>query len=240
MQDERSRIQAIFFDAADTLFVVRGSVGQIYSQIALRRGIRTDPERLDQNFRAAFARLSKGLFSEPYAESLGADRRWWFGVVREVIGAYLPAEGLKSYFDELYEFFRTRDAWLVYPDARETLTELRARGFRLGVISNFDSRLRDILSNLSLGSFFEQAAISWEVGASKPDSRIFRRALEAMRVSPDRALHVGDSLLGDVEGARNAGLTPILLDRRGIHSGYRGCPVIRDLTGLKDLEALRL
>ena len=240
MQDTRSRIQAIFFDAADTLFEVRGSVGQVYSQMALRRGIRIDPERLDQNFRAAFARLSKGLFSESYTEYLGADRRWWFGVVREVVGAYLPAEGLKSYFDELYEFFRTRDAWLVYSDVRETLTELRTRGFRLGVISNFDSRLRDILSNLGLGSFFEQAALSWEVGASKPDSRIFRRALEAMQVSPDQALHVGDSLLSDVEGARKVGLTPILLDRRGIHSGYLGCPVIRDLTGLKDLEALRL
>jgi putative hydrolase of the HAD superfamily len=180
------------------------------------------------------------LFSESYTEYLGADRRWWFGVVREVVGAYLPAEGLKSYFDELYEFFRTRDAWLVYSDVRETLTELRTRGFRLGVISNFDSRLRDILSNLGLGSFFEQAALSWEVGASKPDSRIFRRALEAMQVSPDQALHVGDSLLSDVEGARKVGLTPILLDRRGIHSGYLGCPVIRDLTGLKDLEALRL
>jgi putative hydrolase of the HAD superfamily len=240
MQDTRSRIQAIFFDAAGTLFEVRGSVGQVYSQIALRRGIRIDPERLDQNFQAAFARLSKGLFAESYTECLGADRRWWFEVVREVIGAYLPAEGLKSYFDELYEFFRTRDAWLVYPDVRETLTELRARSFRLGVISNFDSRLRDILSNLGIGSFFEQAVLSWEVGASKPDSRIFRRALEAMQVLPGQAVHVGDSLLSDVGGARKVGLNPILLDRRGIHSGYRGCPVIRDLTRLKDPEALRL
>lgn len=240
MQDRRSSIEAIFFDAADTLFEVRGSVGRIYSQIALRRGVQIDPKRLDQNFRTSFARLSKGLFSESYTEYLGADRRWWFGVVQEVIGAYLPADGLKSYFDELYEFFRTPDAWLVYPDVTETLTELRARGFRLGVISNFDTRLRDILSNLGIGSFFEQAAISWEAGASKPDSRIFQRALEAMQVSPEQALHVGDSIPRDVEGARKAGLTPVLLDRRGIHFGYRGCRVIRDLTGLKDSKALRL
>jgi putative hydrolase of the HAD superfamily len=179
--------------------------------------------------------LSKGLFSESYTEYLGADRRWWFGVVQEVIGAYLPAENLESYFDELYEFFRTPEAWFVYPDVLETLIELRARGFRLGVISNFDSRLRDILSSLGIGSFFEQAAISWEVGASKPDSRIFRRALEAMQVSPDQALHVGDSILSDVEGARKVGLTPVLLDRNGIHSGYRNCRVIRDLTELCQL-----
>ena len=53
-----------------------------------------------------------------------------------------------------------------------------------------------------------------------------------MQIPPFEALHVGDSIQEDFEGARNAGINPVLLDRRGIHSGWTGCLVIRNLSEL--------
>ena len=108
---------------------------------------------------------------------------------------------------------------MLYPDARETIAALRERGIRIAVVSNFDSRLITILEGLGVASSFEDIFVSSSVGYAKPDRRIFDFVLKAWQLTPEHVLHVGDSLKNDVEGAGNAGIKSILVDRKGAHHG---------------------
>ncbi len=225
-----NEITTVFFDAVGTLIRVRGSVGQVYSRIARHHGTPVEPETLDDRFRNAFAiRSAEPL---PKDAEAGAERRWWFELVREIADGLIPDSRIEPYFDELYRFFGTAGAWLLYPDVKPELERLRAGRFRLGVISNFDSRLVTVLAGLGIGRFFDRITLSWETGASKPDLRIFRKALEEMQADPAEAMHVGDSVSEDVDGAERAGLLPVLLDRRGTFREWTRTVRIRSLAEL--------
>src|SRR6185436_9705794 len=103
----------------------------------------------------------------------------------------------------------------VFPEAAGTIRAVKERGLRVGIISNWDSRLRTLLASLGLADEFETIVVSCEVGAEKPAPAIFAAALATMDVRPDEAFHVGDDLAADYHGARDAGLDSALLVRRG-------------------------
>ncbi|MFQ5552448.1 MAG: HAD family hydrolase [Thermoplasmata archaeon] len=105
----------------------------------------------------------------------------------------------------------------LFDDVRSTLTGLEAEGYRLGVISNATHNLPEGLEKLDLTRHFESITYSYAVGAEKPDPRIFRSALSAMEVSPSAAVHIGDHVKADVQGALRVGITPMLIDRKGKH-----------------------
>ena len=96
-----------------------------------------------------------------------------------------------------------------------TFTELRRRGFRLGVISNFDERLPRLLDALGLAAHLDAAVHSSAVGVEKPHPAIFEQLLHDLELPPAAVVHVGDSRRDDVEGAQAIGLHGLLLDRRG-------------------------
>jgi putative hydrolase of the HAD superfamily len=102
-----------------------------------------------------------------------------------------------------------------YDDAVPALRELRAKGHGLVVVSNWDCALPDWLGPSGLLELVDGVVTSAEVGVAKPDARVFRRALELASVDSGEAVHVGDSLDNDVEGARAAGIRAVLVQRDG-------------------------
>ncbi len=224
--------EVIFFDAGGTLFEVRGGVGTIYSEIAARYGVGIQPKEVDELFRTVFlAKTSMGL-PPVTGDSASAERRWWFALVKQVCAGRMPESTFPAYFEELYDYFRSADAWLLYPDVLPALERLQFMGFRMGIISNFDSRLREIVANLGIAPLIEQIITSWSARASKPDPRIFRKAAADFQIAPSQATHVGDSVREDIEGAKSAGLNAILIDRNGSHPQWNQTRRIRSLTGL--------
>jgi putative hydrolase of the HAD superfamily len=115
-----------------------------------------------------------------------------------------------------------------FPDALEGLGDLRERGHSLVVVSNWDCSLPDWLGPTGLLELVDGVVTSADVGAAKPDPTIFRRALELAGVDGAGAVHVGDSLDNDVEGARAAGIRSILIRRDG--TGPAGVETVRALT----------
>jgi putative hydrolase of the HAD superfamily len=136
------------------------------------------------------------------------------------------------FFDELYTRFAAATAYRLYPETLSVLTQLRQEGYMVGVISNWDSRLTAILEGLGLTEHLHHVTISALVGWEKPHRAVFDHALQAVSVSPSRALHIGDSLREDIQGAAQAGLQPLWIQRQeASESAY---PVIRDLNGVLD------
>ena len=113
----------------------------------------------------------------------------------------------------------------------DTLEALHGRGLKLGVISNWDPRLPDLLDRLRLSRFFDAVVYSSAVGVEKPDPRIFEEALRLLGVTAGEALHVGDGRLEDVEGAQAVGMCALHLTRG------RGTGDLRDLSSLPGLLA---
>ena len=105
--------------------------------------------------------------------------------------------------------------FFAYPDAGPALTALRDAGIARVVVSNWDWSLHERLAETGLAPLVDGALASAEVGSAKPDGAIFRAALDLAGARPQEAWHVGDTPEADVEGARAAGLRPILIARDG-------------------------
>jgi putative hydrolase of the HAD superfamily len=120
-----------------------------------------------------------------------------------------------------------------YPDVPPALRELRERGITLVVASNWDCSLPDWLRPAGITDLVDGVVTSAEVGAPKPHPRVFERALAIAAVAPYEALHVGDKVDNDVEGAAAAGVRALLVQRDG--EAPAGVEAVRSLSELPAL-----
>ena len=122
-------------------------------------------------------------------------------------------------FETLSAHFRRPDSWAVFDDVFPALDELAALGLPLAVVSNWDSFLPRLLEMKGLSSRFAAVSVSAIEETGKPEPEIFLRTCRRLGIAPAEALHVGDSPVEDYEGARTAGLSALLLDRKDQHGG---------------------
>src|SRR5687768_3932439 len=234
--DASMTIQAIFFDAAGTLMKPNRSVGESYATFAAKYGVTVTPSDLSQRFRVCFGRAPRLAFPGASEETVAAlERDWWKQLVSQVFEPWRPVKKFDEFFDELFAYFAEPGAWSLYPEVADTLAALKQRGLHSSVISNFDSRLVPILNGLGVGPFFRQIFVSSRVGYAKPDPQIFHAALKHHGLKPEQSLHVGDSEINDLDGANNAGLRGILVDRRELADPSGGGERVTSLKSLLDL-----
>src|SRR5207237_7323103 len=159
-------------------------------------------------------------------------RSEWAGLVQATFRGLADEHSPPEFFGDLYARFGLPGAWRVFDDVIPTLETLASRGMKLGVISNWDERLRPLLRQLKLYDYFETIVVSHEVGFPKPSPVIFQHAAEKLAVAPGAILHVGDSLEMDVTGAHGAGLGAVELRRDAIQASPH------QVKSLLELEAL--
>ena len=101
----------------------------------------------------------------------------------------------------------------LHPDAQRVLRKLKEKGYHLGLISNTGmtpgSTFRKYLEQVGILGYFDDLTFSDEVLLAKPAAEIFRRSMAALGVLPEDAVHVGDDLRTDVEGARAVGMKTV-------------------------------
>lgn len=214
------QIQAVTFDVGGTLIRPWPSVGHIYAEVAAVHGHPgLSPGLLNKRFAAAWN--SCGHFQHSRAQ--------WAELVDTTFFGLINAVPSRTFFAKLYARFARTDAWHIFEDVLPVLQALRARGLRLGVISNWDERLRPLLRRLHLQDYFATIVVSCEAGASKPSRAIFERAARELGLPPGLVLHVGDSRELDCLAAQAAGFAGVWLERRA-----RPLPggAIRSLRGL--------
>ncbi len=209
-------LRAVSFDAAGTLFHPVAAIGELYARVAARHHVAIDATILHARFRAAFHAAPPLAFpAMPPAALRARERAWWHAIVRQVF-ADVAFRDFDAYFDDLFAFFASADAWRADPDAALLLARLRARDLRILVVSNFDARVRGVLAALGLAALVDTITISSEAGAAKPDPGIFLTALATASAAgaplrPSEVLHVGDTAREDLPAARAAGLDVVLV-----------------------------
>lgn len=153
-----------------------------------------------------------------------------------------PDDRLEEIAAAVFAEFQTGGVWSrIVPGSVDALRELAATGVKLAVVSNADgtveAQLRDDgVCQIGPGPGVPVHAVldSSVVGVSKPDPRIFKLALEQLDVSPEHALHVGDIVAADVDGALAAGITPVLMDPYDLHTELD----VRRVRSLRDVVEL--
>ena len=229
-------IGTVFLDAVGTLFRVKGSVGEIYAATALKYGLEVPAQTIEANFRRAFRAAPPLAFPNlPPAQLIAAERDWWRARICESFGMAQNDHRADLLLGDLFQLFSGARSWDLYPEVPEVLVALKTAGCRLGVISNFDSRLPAVLDSLKIGSFMDVVIWSSRVGVEKPAPKIFLSALVAARVTADQAAHIGNELEADVHGALAAGMRGILLDRSGTAPQGTGIQVIHTLSQLPEI-----
>ncbi len=206
--------KAIFFDAAETLFSLTGTVGDHYALVGREVGLDLDAQKLDRAFYSAWSRMRRREAIDGPREN--DDKDWWRRLVDLVLDETAPELrrlDRDNFFEIAYEHFAEAGVWELYPEVVDVLEKLRPR-FQLAVVSNFDGRLRMILEQLGISKFFSHVFVSSEIGADKPDPEIFRRALKLIEIAPNEVLHVGDDPERDWKAAGEAGLSIFKLDRQ--------------------------
>jgi putative hydrolase of the HAD superfamily len=163
------------------------------------------------------------------------ERGWtYFNLVLTEAGIALSA-ATASALDELHLYHQTSNLWETVPDdVRPALAALRARGYRLVVVSNANGRLRHLFERVGLAGAVDALFDSCDEGVEKPDPRFFNIALERTDSRPETTVHVGDLYHVDVVGARAAGIRPVLLDVAGLYKGC-DCSRVQSLDGLIEL-----
>jgi HAD superfamily hydrolase (TIGR01509 family) len=201
-------IRAVLFDVGDTLIL--GHPKFWLWPILKAKGIaeKADLSRLPQAIQVAYGHYSDQHMSatdEPTAHS------FWRRFHHELMSGI----GLGAYADEVADYLRenwqSSHVWPVTPGAKEVLAELRSRGFKLGVVSNWDWTLPGVLRATGLADYFDYVGVSALEGVAKPDPRFFEIVLDELQVEPQQAIHIGDSE-DDINGAVAAGVRPVLFD----------------------------
>ncbi len=138
--------------------------------------------------------------------------RDYFQVLLSHAGA--PVAIREPIIDALWDAHQHVGLWTApIPGALDAVREIKLLGFRLGVVSNAEGRVERDLSAAGYDGLFGAVVDSHLVGVEKPDPAIFRIALERLGATPETAIYLGDVPAIDVEGARAAGIAPVLLDR---------------------------
>lgn len=210
-------VRAVFFDVGNTLLYPYPSVPHVVREVLAEAGHVHDLTAID-----ALMPLVDAYYEDRYRED---DSFWrseeetssvWVGMYSLLCRRLDIHETAEALAMRVYDEFGDAARWRAYADVAPALVRLRARGCRLGIISNWDMRLSGLLGGLGLGEMLDTVVSSAEVGLHKPDPRIFELACERLGVAPEEAAHVGDHVYADVLGARAVGMTPVLIDRHGI------------------------
>lgn len=207
----RHHIQAVLFDMGGTL-------EELYNDQAIRqeatRGLREllrergiDPGLSLPNLQSA---VSSGLqayqaWRKQSEAELPPEVVWGEYILS---GHGLSQEKLAAAAEEIAFYYETHfHRRTLRPEAPATLEALRARGFRLAIISNIISRrlVPYKLVEYGIAQYFDPVVTSSSLGWRKPNERIFNEATRLLQLPPEACAYVGDTISRDVIGARRAG-----------------------------------
>ena len=212
---KKVNIEAVFFDFGDTLVVMNPSREALFMQASNSIGLSLSVEAVRKAYQIIDSHnrySSVAIFDQQHREKFYARYN----------GQLCETLAISSYFEvlqpELVSCFTKQKKWeLATKGVAEGLRSLKKQGIKLGIVSNWDNNLNEIINDLGLTNIFDCVIASQETGIEEPDPRIFDDAFKQIGADPKTSLYLGNDYALDVVCARAAGITPVLIDRNGIY-----------------------
>ena len=219
-------IRAVLFDVDFTLARPGPELGPAgYVSAGERYGLTLAGDRYEEARDAAFVDLQRH-------PELDHDEDIWIAFTERIVlgmGGTQPAS--HDCAAEITARWARHENFELYDDTIPVLQDVRARGIKIGLVSNSARDVREFARHHALD--IDAGISSFHHGKTKPHASIFRAVLDLLEVEPREALMVGDSIDDDIEGARAAGLQAVYLDRLGLAPDYE--PRIETLAELPQL-----
>ncbi len=212
------KLKAVLVDVGGTLIEAVPSPPEVYAETLSRYGPAVSPAEVAPVFTEVWQEMTQEhpLGLDRYHLWKGGERAWWGAFLRRVLERLHHPAPWQEVLDELFATFARPERWRVYPEAFSVLKQLKDKGVKVGAVSNWDSRLPQLLHGLGLAPLLDVVVVSALEGVEKPNPEIFSRALQRLGVSAAEATHWGDSPLDDYRGAQACGIFPVLIDRHGL------------------------
>ena len=232
----RRPICAVFFDLYGTLATFDPPREVIQTRAAAQFGLELTPDGVDRGYHLADQFMSSQNAVAPVRNMSAAEQGQFFAKFEQLV-----LEGAGHSVDletaaEVWKKVRTQRYDLaLFDDVIPAIGRIRESGLVAGLISNVNSPGTALADSMGLTGHIDFAITSGDAGAEKPHPAIFQAALAAADAGPDDAIHVGDQIESDVEGALAAGITPVLMDRFNGHARYSDHARV---TRMADLEQL--
>jgi len=238
--EQPQSIRTVFFDAGFTLIRPYPSTPEICQQVCQRLNLHVHldavKERMTeaQDYYYRQMRLNRHTWGSEQAIS-----EFWISYYMNLLRPFIEEHDeprLYQLAQVINQEFDKHTSWEVYSDVFPTLEALRRHKYTLGVISDWGISLGPILRRLNLTPYFDCLLVSAVTRHAKPSPVLYEMALERANSIADYTLHIGDSYIHDVLGARAVGMTPVLLDRPGhLEESNVDCLLIHSLAELLDL-----
>lgn len=198
-------MKAVLLDALGTLLRLDDPAPRLVRELRERHGIEVSPQDAGRAVRAEIAHYRANLHRGRDEAGLAEVRAECGRIVSDSLGIE----------EDVTEALLAAIVFTPFDEVPGTLRRLRGRGARLVVASNWDVSLDEALERTGLSELVDGAVNSAQAGSAKPAPEVFERALEIAGVAASDAVHVGDDLEADVEGARALGIEPVLVLREG-------------------------
>lgn len=217
------KFKLITFDCTNTLLYFKRPPSEIYLNTAVDMGHKRedfDLKVITSSFRKNFKMMQTNFPN--FGKNSMRYRSWWTKLVVDVLTdaskKKVDPRDFKSIADVLIDKYETQECWSKFSCADDLIQALKNDGKTVGVISNFDQRLHELLKNMGLYYNFDFVITSYEADAEKPDRKIFQCALDKAlginmnMIYPNESLHIGNEIDKDYQGALEAGWSAILLN----------------------------
>lgn len=234
-------IRAVLFDLDGTLRYNEPEGFATFIEYLTELGYQLTPEQLAHGERWTHYYWSIAPELQTDIEELGVDTpEFWIRYSeRQLVAFNLDGAQTVELARQVNQMFveRYKPVNRIPDDARPTLERLRTAGYTVGLVSNRVGLLEPVATEIGLVDLFHFTLSAGQAGAWKPAPEIFLKAVERAGCAPAEAIYIGDNYYADVEGARGAGLHPVLIDPRGLFHDP-GCPIIQRLSELLPLLPL--
>lgn len=202
-----SKFKLITFDITDTLLKFKRPPGIEYAATATALGYtNVDPDKIAAQFSSNFKQMNQTYPN--FGRNKIAWETWWellIGNVFKSAGTALSPGDTHRLASELIDKYETDECWEIQDGAIELIEKIKDQDIMVAVVSNFDPRLKFLVRNMKLPEF-DFLVGSYEIGAAKPDPRIFDVAIKMgnFHAMPDEALHIGNTPELDYVAANEA------------------------------------
>ena len=232
------QIDAVFFDIYGTLARFDPPREDIQVEAAAQHGIQATPEAIIAGYRDADRTLTEQNSARPLRLMSREEQAAFFARYEQQILAGAGFDVSLDTAGEIWRAIRARPYGMtLFGDVVPTLDRLRADGRVVGAVSNLSQTGFQVQRDLHLEGHIDFVITSGEIGAEKPDPRMFQAALQRAGAEPDRVVHVGDQPSSDILGARQIGLHPVLIDRDRHYEDFTDAPRISQLSEVIPLLA---
>lgn len=222
--------EVIFFDVYGTLAGFDPPREKIQQAAASFFGLELDRNGIDRGYQNADRFMAQQNARSPVRLMLPEKRDQFFARYEQLVLAGAGHEVDLETAGKIWAKVRSQEyGWTLFEDVLPGFKQLQQLGYRIAAISNMPMPGEQMCAEIGLTGHVEFGVTSGDVGAEKPDPRIFNAALEKAKVDPSWAVMVGDSISSDLRAAEAVGMNAILMDRYDNHPSHEGHPRATDV-----------